>query len=220
VTDAFRWGRAFLLGDAAHIHSPAGGQGMNTGIGDGFNLGWKLAHVLRGGPDALLDTYAMERHAFAEQLVATTDRIFMAVVGKSTMSRIIRLWVFPRLLPLLMQFNKFRHFAFVTISQLVVQYRDSALSTGGDAGERLPWTGNNFAPLRSFDWQVHVYGQLLPGLQTFCDSRALPVVVFPAHKAMKRDVIYLVRPDGYVGFEGQDLAALDAYCTKWHIDQA
>jgi 2-polyprenyl-6-methoxyphenol hydroxylase-like FAD-dependent oxidoreductase len=80
VAEHFRKGRAFLLGDAAHIHSPAGGQGMNTGIGDAVNLGWKLAAVLAGrAPDSLLDTYEAERIGFARRLVATTDRVFSVV---------------------------------------------------------------------------------------------------------------------------------------------
>ena len=77
VTGRFRKGRAFLLGDAAHIHSPVGGQGMNTGIGDAINLAWKLAAVLGGrAPDSLLDSYEAERIGFARRLVATTDRAF------------------------------------------------------------------------------------------------------------------------------------------------
>src|SRR5207302_4024070 len=80
VAARFREGRVFLLGDAAHVHSPVGGQGMNTGIGDAVNLAWKLAAVLRGGaPGGLLATYEPERIAFARRLVATTDRIFTFV---------------------------------------------------------------------------------------------------------------------------------------------
>jgi 2-polyprenyl-6-methoxyphenol hydroxylase-like FAD-dependent oxidoreductase len=79
VAGRFRDGRAFLLGDAAHIHSPAGGQGMNTGIGDAINLAWKLKAALDGGPDSLLDSYEIERAAFARRLVATTDRAFTFV---------------------------------------------------------------------------------------------------------------------------------------------
>ena len=80
VADHFRKGRAFLLGDAAHIHSPVGGQGMNTGIGDAVNLAWKLAAVVRKGANAsLLDSYEPERIAFARRLVATTDQAFTGV---------------------------------------------------------------------------------------------------------------------------------------------
>jgi 2-polyprenyl-6-methoxyphenol hydroxylase-like FAD-dependent oxidoreductase len=75
VADHFQRSRAFLLGDAAHIHSPVGGQGMNTGIGDAVNLAWKLAAVLHGRAEpSLLDTYEPERIAFARRLVASTDR--------------------------------------------------------------------------------------------------------------------------------------------------
>src|SRR6185503_2516225 len=77
VAGSFRRGHAFLLGDAAHIHSPAGAQGMNTGIGDAINLAWKLAAVLKGRADAkILDTYEPERMGFARKLVATTDQVF------------------------------------------------------------------------------------------------------------------------------------------------
>src|SRR5260221_9452229 len=75
MASRFRDGRAFLLGDAAHIHSPVGAQGMNTGIGDAVNLAWKLAAVLHGRANpSLLDSYEPERIAFAKRLVATTDQ--------------------------------------------------------------------------------------------------------------------------------------------------
>src|SRR5262249_40009573 len=80
VAARFREGPAFLLGDAAHVHSRVGGQGSNTGIGDAVNLAWKLAAVLNGGArDSLLATYELERIGFARRLVATTDRAFTLV---------------------------------------------------------------------------------------------------------------------------------------------
>src|SRR5271155_2263377 len=85
VAQQFRRGRGFLLGDAAHIHSPAGGQGMNTGIGDAVNLAWKLAAALSGrAPDELLDSYEAERIVFARRLVATTDRAFSFATAEGT----------------------------------------------------------------------------------------------------------------------------------------
>lgn len=96
VADRFRDGRVFLLGDAAHIHSPVGGQGMNTGIGDAVNLAWKLAAVLAGGaPDALLATYERERIAFARRLVATTDRVFTLVTKRGLVARFVRTRLVP-----------------------------------------------------------------------------------------------------------------------------
>ncbi len=92
----FRKGRAFLLGDAAHIHSPAGGQGMNTGIGDAINLAWKLATVVAGrAGDNLLDTYEAERIGFARQLVATTDRIFSFATREGRLAGFMRTRVAP-----------------------------------------------------------------------------------------------------------------------------
>ena len=100
VAEHFRKGRAFLLGDAAHIHSPAGGQGMNTGIGDAINLAWKLAAVLAGhAPDKLLDSYEAERIGFARRLVATTDRVFSFVTAEGRIADILRTRVAPVLIP-------------------------------------------------------------------------------------------------------------------------
>src|SRR5437899_6023182 len=102
VADRFQKGRAFLLGDAAHIHSPVGGQGMNTGIGDAVNLAWKMAAVLNGRAEAsLLDTYEPERIAFARRLVATTDQAFTGVTSDGEAARFIRLRVVPAVIPVL-----------------------------------------------------------------------------------------------------------------------
>ena len=89
VAEHFRRGRAFLVGDACHIHSPAGGQGMNTGIGDAINLAWKLAAVLRdGAPDGLLDSYEAERRPFAQRLVGTTPVRTTSATGPSAVMKL------------------------------------------------------------------------------------------------------------------------------------
>lgn len=75
MVDRYRVGRVFLAGDAAHVHSPAGGQGLNTGAQDAYNLGWKLAHVIRGGPDSLLDTYERERLPIAAAVLGLSKRL-------------------------------------------------------------------------------------------------------------------------------------------------
>src|SRR5262249_50812944 len=161
VAARFREGRAFLLGDAAHVHSPVGGQGMNTGIGDAVNLAWKLAAVLRGGMlDSLLATYEPERIGFARQLVATTDRAFTVVTRQGALARLVRTRLAPLLARLLMPRAAVRRFLFRTVSQIGVHYRASPLSAGAAGavrgGDRLPWvaTGpgpgqDNFAPLTS-----------------------------------------------------------------------
>jgi len=75
MVDRYRIGRVFLAGDAAHVHPPAGGQGLNTGVQDAYNLGWKLAHVARGGPDSLLDTYEAERLPIAAAVLGLSKRL-------------------------------------------------------------------------------------------------------------------------------------------------
>jgi len=225
VADRFRNGRAFLLGDAAHIHSPVGGQGMNTGIGDAVNLAWKLAAVLhRRVDDRVLETYEPERMAFARRLVATTDQAFTGVTSSTAMARAVRLHVVPFLLPALLRLNVFRRLAFRTISQTAITYRGSALSEGcaGDVhgGDRLPWVpldssharADNFVPLTSLEWQVHVYGIAEPELRARCLERHLTLHEFRWQKVMeraglRRDALYLVRPDGYVAFANADQSA-------------
>jgi 2-polyprenyl-6-methoxyphenol hydroxylase-like FAD-dependent oxidoreductase len=215
VAQQFRKGRAFLLGDAAHIHSPVGGQGMNTGIGDAVNLSWKLAASLKEPRScSLLDSYEPERIAFARRLVATTDRAFTAVTSDSAFARFVRTKAIPALAPSLFRVPAVRRFAFRTVSQIAVNYRDSPLS-GGEAGklhggDRLPWVKvgegdeHNFAALTSMDWQIHVYGDPASELRTLADVRKIPLHVFPWDAGMRqvglrRNAAYLVRPDGYIG---------------------
>jgi len=76
MVDRYRVGRVFLAGDAAHVHPPAGGQGLNTGVQDAYNLGWKLGHVARGGPDWLLDTYEAERLPIAAAVLGLSKRLY------------------------------------------------------------------------------------------------------------------------------------------------
>src|SRR5215210_6474545 len=219
VAASFRQGRAFLLGDAAHMHSPVGAQGMNTGMGDAVNLAWKLAAVLQERASAsLLGSYEPERIAFARRLVATIDRIFTAVTSPGRVARLIRVEVVPRLLPALARSVLFRRFMFRTISQTAVHYRASSLSEGRAGrlrgGDRLPWImvvsdssagrTDNFAPLTSLDWQVHVYGEPAPGIAEVCQKRGLALHPFSwgvmmGQAGLKRGAVYLVRPDGYIG---------------------
>ena len=237
VADHFRKGRAFLLGDAAHIHSPVGGQGMNTGIGDAVNLAWKLAAVLLANADAsLLDSYEPERIAFARRLVATTDRAFTGVTSSSGLARLVRLHVVPILLPLLFNFRSFRRFMFRTVSQTAVNYRESSLSEGRagaiHGGDRLPWVIglsnevelDNFAPLHSLAWQVHVYGEATAEIKALCHERKLPLHVFPwtpeAQQAgLRRNAVYLVRPDGYIALADAKASAttITSYLNARHI---
>jgi 2-polyprenyl-6-methoxyphenol hydroxylase-like FAD-dependent oxidoreductase len=235
VAQQFRKGRAFLLGDAAHIHSPVGGQGMNTGIGDAVNLAWKLAASLKEPRRSwLLDTYEPERIAFARRLVATTDRAFTAVTSDTTFARFVRTKVIPAVVPALLRLPAMRRFAFRTVSQIAVNYRDSPLSRGTAGrlrgGDRLPWVmikrgeSHNFVALTSMDWQIHVYGDPAPGLRALADGRKIPLHVFPWEAGMKRagferNAAYLIRPDGYIGLadRGGNASAIDAYLSEKNL---
>ncbi len=229
VTDQFRKGRVLLLGDAAHIHSPAGGQGMNTGIGDAINLAWKLKSVLAGtATDRLLDSFETERRPFAQRLVATTDRGFTLATAEGSVAGLVRTRIVPVVVPALFKLDAARKFMIGAVSQTSLAYRDSALSSGRAGairgGDRLPWAKSaqrdNFDTLATTDWQVHVYGSIHPRLAAWCGPR-LAAHAFEwadAHAAVgfARDALYLIRPDGYVGLaaSSQDPLAIDRYFAE------
>jgi 2-polyprenyl-6-methoxyphenol hydroxylase-like FAD-dependent oxidoreductase len=140
-------GRVFLAGDAAHVHSPAGAQGMNTGIQDAWNLGWKLALVDRGVADqALLDSYQPERWPIGRFVLRFTDRATRIATADTPIVRLIRTQLAPRLVPIVLRLSRLRAFGFRTLSQLRINYRGSpaveegppALRRGPRAGDRLP----------------------------------------------------------------------------------
>ena len=226
VAEHFKKGRAFLLGDAGHIHSPAGGQGMNTGIGDAINLSWKIAAFLKNkAPLTLLDTYESERIAFAHRLIKTTDTLFQAITNKKLIGYLFRNFIFPVVFPFITRFVFVKKFFFKTVSQIKIHYRFSKLSKGKAgriyAGDRLPWVHennfDNFASLTAIDWQVHVYGiatnsfkQLVAGLNL--QLHEFSWTTSAAKAGLQKDAVYLIRPDGYVGYanelqDGEDLKA-------------
>jgi 2-polyprenyl-6-methoxyphenol hydroxylase-like FAD-dependent oxidoreductase len=230
VAEHFRKGRAFLLGDAAHIHSPAGGQGMNTGIGDAVNLAWKLAAVLAGrAPDSLLDTYESERIGFARRLVATTDRVFSLATAEGRIADIMRTRIVPFIFSKVVALEPVRNFIFRTVSQITLNYRGTPLSVGAarhvHGGDRLPWVpsegADNFASLSAMIWQIHVYGTARPELAKWCADRSVKLHVFAweaQHEAagLARDALYLLRPDTYVALADVSGApeAVDRYCAE------
>ena len=146
----YRKGRVFLAGDAAHIHSPVGAQGMNTGIQDAWNLGWKLALVTRGTADpGLLDSYEAERWPVGRFLLRYTDRIFSSFTRAMSSGRAatwVREIVVRRLVPRVLGSRRLRAAAFRFVSELGIRYRRSPavkegeprLPGGPRAGDRLP----------------------------------------------------------------------------------
>ncbi|GCE07476.1 FAD-dependent monooxygenase [Dictyobacter aurantiacus] len=143
----FRVGRVFLVGDAAHIHSPAGGQGMNTGIGDAYNLAWKLALVVKGqSSEALLDSYDAERIPFARAILRGSDWAFQLMTATNPILRAIKLYVLPKAFRAVSWTPLFKRRVFWLLSQLWTSYRGSpavaqleASKHGPQAGDRAPY---------------------------------------------------------------------------------
>lgn len=227
VAEHFRQNRVFILGDAGHIHSPAGGQGMNTGIGDAINLAWKLSEVLSGrSPESLLDTYEQERLPFAHQLIRTTDFAFRFIASRSWIGSLFRTELLPMFFARAIRVPAIARLFFKTVSQIRICYPASSLSQGRVAdirgGDRLPWAqlvaGDNYEFLRTLQWQVHVYGAANPSLHATCRQLGYEIYEIPwqesfANKGFQQDAMYVVRPDGYIGlaWETQNTQILKDY---------
>jgi 2-polyprenyl-6-methoxyphenol hydroxylase-like FAD-dependent oxidoreductase len=242
--ERFRDGRCFLLGDAAHIHSPVGAQGMNTGLQDAYNLGWKLALVVSGRAGAdLLGSYEDERIPVAQRLLRTTDRAFSLVVSDSRLAGLFRTRLVPKILARAMSLERIQKLAFRTISQTGIHYRYGTLSetlpglpdTAPRAGDRFPWlrlelsesapAEDLFGALDDTRFTLIVTGQQVPpgGVPGFGDL--LRTHVIPSTPANDRELaraqiprpaFYLLRPDGYVGLAGVrlDPAAVTRYVSE------
>ncbi len=268
-----RQGRVFLAGDAAHIHSPAGGQGMNTGLQDAYNLAWKLALVNAGhASPALLDTYEIERHPVAESVLRTSDLMLKAATLRSPITQQIR----NRLLPLLAQQDLIQQRMTAQLAELSVNYRKSPivaehhharfmpapLTHGPRAGDRAPdaalllradgsavrlfelLRGTNTTLLLFADpenatasWQrlaalantiTACYGSLITSYsisagasvpevtQTSAAPLLDPELALQRAYAASPECLYLVRPDGYIGFRSYpaDEASLHDYLNR------
>ena len=238
----FRDRRCFLLGDAAHIHSPVGAQGMNTGLQDAYNLAWKLALVTAGRADAaLLDSYEEERLPIAQRLLNTTDRAFRLVVSDNPVAGVMRTEVVARIAARAMQRPAIQRFAFRVVSQIGIHYRDGPLSLtlenpehdGPHAGDRFPWLELAFTPggrmedvfakLDDTRFSLFVIGQSAPGtlplgdvLQVHAigaDGANAPAL---ARAGIPTPSFYLIRPDGHIALCGArvDTAALERYVRE------
>ncbi len=134
----------FFAGDAAHVHSPAGGQGMNTGLQDAYNLAWKLALVTKGkAAPALLETYHEERNPVATDLLKTTDRLFAGMIKDNLWFSLLRMYLIPFFVPLITKSRAIQRQLFLLASQIKIAYLSSSLSKGRAAkiraGMRFPY---------------------------------------------------------------------------------
>jgi hypothetical protein len=190
---------------------------MNTGMGDAVNLAWKLAAVLqnRASP-RLLNSYEPERIAFARLLIDTTDRAFRLVTARSALAGFWRQHIMPRIAALITRNKAGARAAFRLVSQIRINYRHSAISVGAvgrlHAGDRLPYVtdrgSDNFTPLNTLDWQIHVYGEVESEFRSALASTGVPLHTFPWTDAARagsltRNAANLIRPDGHIALAAQ-----------------
>jgi 2-polyprenyl-6-methoxyphenol hydroxylase-like FAD-dependent oxidoreductase len=233
----FRKGRVFLAGDAAHIHSPAGGQGMNTGIQDACNLAWKLALVLRGeAAEDLLASYEAERMQVARFVLGFTDRAFTFATSNGAVPRLMRGLLISTVVRAGARSRAVRGRLLQVVSQLGIRYRQSPVVAGGAGAEKLwPRPGDRLP-----DLELEVDGELVH-VQTLVRGRDHELLlcgsaaggaewsdvdgVYGSVLTVRRiarpgrlgDGIVLVRPDGHVAFRGGpgDRSELDRYLGRW-----
>jgi 2-polyprenyl-6-methoxyphenol hydroxylase-like FAD-dependent oxidoreductase len=240
----FRDRRCFLLGDAAHIHSPVGAQGMNTGLQDAYNLAWKLALVAKGQAEpALLDSYEEERVPVAQRLLHTTDRAFRLVVSDSWLAGLLRTKILARIAAFAMSRDWVQQIAFRTVSQTGIDYRKSDLSESQPglpdgaphAGDRFPWlrlrlqangpVEDLFEQLDDTKFNLIVFGQPFPLESEPGIGNLLRIHVLPsdpvndaelARVQIPQPSFYLLRPDGHVGLCGARVeeAAVARYLSE------
>lgn len=229
----FSQGRCFLAGDSAHIHTPAGAQGMNTGIQDGYNLAWKLREVLNGDADAaLLDTYNEERLPNAHRLLQTTDRIFQLGASDDWFAVFVRTKIVPYIANFALNLDVVKNTIFPLVSQIGINYRGSSLSDGAalkvKAGDRMPYfqvEGNNIYDLLrepKFHFLVFTDGsipvsEITGDLDGRFDFHSFPLYPNIAEIfGVSETFTVVLRPDNYIGYiaAGYSIEAVKKYLTR------
>lgn len=242
----YQKGRIFLAGDAAHIHSPAGAQGMNTGIQDAANIAWKLAHTLTGSTTrSILDTYELERSPIGRRVLRMSDRAFTVATSTNPILRFARTRLAPAVIPMALKANSGRAYMFRTVSQLAINYRHSPLSSSGPgttrrgprAGDRLPdaritttgQTTSLHALTAAPGWHLLYYGKASSnGLAELLAGRTQVVALHQLQEAQHKlalhrlgmntqePAVLLVRPDGHIGYRG---SGADTASLKSYLDR-
>ena len=232
----FSEGRCFLAGDSAHIHTPAGGQGMNTGIQDGYNLAWKLALVLSGkAGESLLESYNEDRLENAKNLTQSTDRMFQFLASSEWFLAFLRTNVLPSIAKYMLSLDSVKHFVFPLISQIAINYRHGSLSEhAGDenfevkAGDRMPYfliDGDSvYDRLRQPKFHLLVFSEKADKAASdkrygdWMDELALKIQPPVAEKfGTDRPFTVVLRPDNYIGFitPGTSRDAVGIYLERY-----
>ncbi|HEV3251859.1 MAG TPA: FAD-dependent monooxygenase [Puia sp.] len=220
----FNQGNIFFAGDAAHVHSPAGGQGMNTGLQDAYNLAWKLSLVSKGhAGNALLNSYHEERNPIAEDLLKSTDRLFGYMIKGEFFYAFVRQFLLPLALPLVARYASLRKQLFLLVSQTAIHYMRSSLSKGKAGSIRA---GRRFPPIILFEnaeeisaydlikresktpFLIIVY-KLPAGEFLEIDKDLFRIIEIPVNSANEQTLkgagfpesfFAMVRPDNYIGY--------------------
>lgn len=231
--ERFSKGRCFLAGDSAHVHTPAGGQGMNTGIQDAYNLAWKIALVLRGEADErILETYNDERLENAKNLLETTDRMFNIIAGTDWFLNLIRTTIFPPVAKYVLSIDAVRKRFFPMVSQIGINYRNHTLSEQKGngkfevkAGDRMPYFlvdgASVYDKLHKPKFHLVTFSDGTSDYQTTrneIESKYTNLVdyhVVPLYPHVReifgtdKPFSVLLRPDNYLGFISSDTTAED-----------
>jgi len=235
--DHFSQGRVFLAGDSAHIHSPAGGQGMNTGLQDAYNLCWKLAFVLRQNANPeLLNTYNEERLPFAKFLLKFTDRGFNMMTSDKWYIRFFRKYIAFNLVRFVSGSGRIKPLLFKTISQTGYSYKKSSLSFNKSkqklkftSGDRLPYLhGENIYPefTAAGFHLLHINADEISEEKRKMINNLFPFPVKIIESkitegwtklGMKSELFILVRPDNYLGLimDSLDVEMIKNYLKKY-----
>jgi 2-polyprenyl-6-methoxyphenol hydroxylase-like FAD-dependent oxidoreductase len=213
---AFAGGRCFIAGDAGHIHTPAGGQGMNTGIQDAYNLAWKLAYRLKGKiNEQVVDTYNTERVGNATHLLKTTDRMFDVMIGSNWFTNFLRLRIFPLFAGIITRNVFIKRRFFPLISQTGIAYPDSYLTQKSSigkikAGDRMHYfvlsNGKNiFEYLKAPTFKILCFGKevVLPPISIEAEIHSFDEM--PAIFGKVKSVYILLRPDNHISYIGESI---------------
>ena len=227
--DQFRLQKVFLAGDAAHVHSPVGGQGMNTGLQDAYNLAWKLSLVIKGQADEnLLNSYNEERLPLAQALVNTTDRAFSMITSASWSKRFFRLNILPILLKVALKIPRLRTSIYRAGSQIGISYKKSLLSFSEDkhlieAGSLVPFVNINSQlideHLKFEGFTILLFDTILPGDQMQnlekAFANAIQFIQITRNEnneaafekfCVKRTALFVIRPDNYIAFASETIS--------------